>query len=264
MNVQLAKFYNRVYPWAFEFVPKIIIAFLFLLIGLWFIRMISKWSHTAMHRRELDPSLKPFLLALMVISLRILLVLGTMQIIGIQMTLFASVIAAFGVAAGLALSGTLQNFASGILILLLKPFLVGDNIIAQGQEGTVASIQIFYTVVTTFDNRTVIIPNSKLSNEVIVNLSRQGNRRLDMIMKFNYGTDIQVIKDIIDRSVDQSKDILKTPERRIGIAEMDADGFKLLVNVWVNAHGYQDSKLMLQEKIITDLKAGGVKLPGMA
>ena len=117
------------------------------------------------------------------ILLKILLALALLQVLGIQMTMFAALVGAFGVAAGLALSGTLENFTSGILILLLKPFRVGDNIIAQAQEGTVTSIQLFYTVVLTFDNRTVIVPNSKLSNEVIINLSREGLRRMDIELK---------------------------------------------------------------------------------
>lgn len=264
MNSQLQKFFDKYYVWILDLGPRLLLAIVFLLLGLWIVRLVSRWAHAAMHRREMDPSLKPFLLALLVISLRVLLVLGFMQIVGIQMTIFASIIAAFGVAAGLALSGTLQNFASGILILLLKPFRVGDNITAQGQDGMVTSIQVFYTIVTTFDNRTVIIPNSKLSNEVIVNISMQGNRRLDVFFKFNYGTDIEKLKEIIDESIDRCSGILQSPKRRIGIAELDADGFKLMVNVWVNAHGYQDTKLILQEKLVTDLKAAGIKLPGMA
>lgn len=110
-------------------------------------------------------------MSLLFTILQILLLLTLMQILGIQMTVFAALVGGIGVAAGLALSGTLQNFTSGILILLLKPYKVGDNIIAQGQEGTVLSIQIFYTVLLTYDNRDVIIPNSKLSNELIINLS---------------------------------------------------------------------------------------------
>src|SRR3954470_15622031 len=147
-----------------------------------------------MTRRQLDSSLQPFLLSLLFTILQVLLLLTAMQIIGIQMTIFAALIGGIGVAAGLALSGTLQNFTSGILILMLKPFRVGENIIAQGQEGTVKTIQIFFTVVKTFDNRTVIIPNSKLSNEVIVNLSREGKRRLDIELKFNYGVDFEQVK----------------------------------------------------------------------
>src|SRR3954470_10993697 len=139
-----------------------------------------------MTRRQLDSSLQPFLLSLLFTILQVLLLLTAMQIIGIQMTIFAALIGGIGVAAGLALSGTLQNFTSGILILLLKPFRVGDIIIAQGQEGIVQSIQIFYTVVVTYDNRDVIIPNSKLSNDLIINISQEGKRRLDLDIKLPY------------------------------------------------------------------------------
>jgi small conductance mechanosensitive channel len=170
------------------------------------------------------------------------------------MTLFATVIGAFGVAAGLALSGTLQNFASGILILLLKPFVIGDNIVTQGLEGTVTSIQIFYTLVRTFDNRSVIVPNSKLSNEVIINISREGSRRLDIEIKFPYTIEIEKVKSIINYSVDRSENILQTPERRIGVTAMELDGFKLDINVWVKAHGFQDTRLALQNTILKDIQ----------
>ncbi len=125
--------------------------------------------------------------------------------------MFAAIIGAFGVAAGLALSGTLQNFTSGILILWLKPFRVGDNIIAQGSEGTVTMIRIFYTIVTTFDNRTVIIPNSKLSNEVIVNLSREGNRRLDIVLRFEFSVPFEQVKAILEQTIHSQTDLLKEP-----------------------------------------------------
>jgi small conductance mechanosensitive channel len=120
---------------------------------------------------------------------------------GIEMSIFAALIASVGVAAGLALSGTLQNFTSGILILVLKPYKVGDNIIAQAQEGTVSSIQLFYTVITTFDNKTVIVPNSKLSNELIVNLSREGTRRLDTEMKVAFPVPFEQIRSIVEQAI---------------------------------------------------------------
>ena len=195
--------------------------------------------------------------------MQVLLVIGIMQIIGVQLTIFTTVIGAFGVAAGLALSGTLQNFASGVLILILKPFRVNDVILAQGQEGIVASIQIFYTVMTTYDNKTVIIPNSKLSNEVITNISRQGRRRLDIEMKFNYGTEIQEIKAIVDNFITSSTRINKNPTPKIGVSVLEPDGYKLMINLWVNAREFQDTKLELQEKLINQLKASGIKLPGM-
>ena len=257
------KFYDEAYREILITGPKLLTALIALSFGLWFIKLIRKWLTAGMNRRELDPSLQPFLQSLIIISLRVLLVIGIMQIAGIQLTIFTTVIGAFGVAAGLALSGTLQNFASGVLILILKPFRVGDNILAQGQEGTVNSIQIFYTVVTTFDNKTVIIPNSKLSNEIIINTSREGKRRLDIDIKFGFGTDFNTVKPIIESSVKESKNILTSPAPRIGVSALEGDGYKIGVNVWVVPHGFTDAKLKLQEKLIADLKTSGIKLPGM-
>jgi small conductance mechanosensitive channel len=179
------------------------------------------------------------------------------------MTIFAAVIGAFGVAAGLALSGTLQNFASGVLILLLKPYRVGDNLNTQSLEGTVTSIQLFYTIILTFDNKTVIVPNSKLSNEVIINLSRQGTRRLDVVLKFTYAFDFEQIKGIINNTISKFEKINKVPEHRIGVSELEPDGYKIGVNVWINAHGFEDTKLSFQQLLIEELKKGGIKLPGM-
>jgi small conductance mechanosensitive channel len=261
--INVEKIYDRVFDWVLTYGPKILLGIIVLIVGLWVIRLLLKWAQSGMHKKDVDPSVKPFLLSLIGVALRVLLLLGVMQIIGVQMTLFAAIIGAFGVAAGLALSGTLQNFASGILILLLKPFKVGDNIITQGQEGTVSSIQIFYTQITTFDNRTVIVPNSKLSNEIIINISRVGNRRLDIELKFAYGLDINEVKKVINGAIDKSKDILKSPERRIGVTLIEADGYKVKVNVWVNAHGYEDTRLALQQTIVEDLTASGLKLPGL-
>ncbi|WP_423146787.1 mechanosensitive ion channel family protein [Rubrolithibacter danxiaensis] len=257
------KLYDKGYTWIINHGPSFILAVIVLFLGLWFIKLIRKWLVAGMHRRELDPSLRPFLQSLIIISLQVLLIIGIMQIAGVELTIFTTIIGAVSVAAGLALSGTLQNFASGVIILLLKPFKVGDNILAQGQEGTVSSIQIFYTVVTTYDNKTVIIPNSKLSNEVIINISRQGKRRLDIEMKFGFGTDIGATKDIIYQFINTTKNILKNPAPRIGVSVIDTDGYKLMINIWVNAHGFQDVKLQLQEKLVNDLKNAGVKLPGM-
>jgi len=182
---------------------------------------------------------------------------------GIPITLFTALVGAFGVAAGLALSGTLQNFASGVLILLLKPFVVGENIITQGLEGTVTAIQIFYTIVKTFDNRIVIVPNSKLSNEVIINISREGTRRLDIELKFANNIDYNQVKSVIDSASSKSENILESPNRRIGVAGLDADGYRVGVNVWVHAHGFQDTKLAVQENILQDIKTAGIKIPGL-
>jgi small conductance mechanosensitive channel len=261
MNIQ--KFYIHIYDWVINNGPRFIVGLLVLFVGLWLIKVFVRWSHSRMQTKNVDPTLKPFLMSLFTTALRILLILAAMDIMGIHMTLFTALVGAFGVAAGLALSGTLQNFASGVLILLLKPFIVGDNIAIQGVEGTVTSIQIFYTLVKTFDNRTVIFPNSMLSNNMITNISREGSRRLDIPYKFGNAIDIKQVKQVINTAIDKSENCLKSPERRIGVSQLDPDGYTISINVWVNAHGFQDTKLELQETILQDIKDAGIKIAGL-
>lgn len=261
MNID--EIYKYAITWIITKGPSVLLGILLLVVGMWIIKLISKALHSNMHQKGLDPSLKPFLQSLLVTALRILLIFAVMQVVGIEMTVFAAILGALGVAAGLALSGTLQNFASGIIILFLKPFSVGDNIIAQGHEGTVTAIKIFYTVVTTFDNRTVIVPNSKLSNEVIVNISSMGSRRMDIELKFSNAIDFEEVKRFVNEAIDQSEKALQKPERRIGISSIEPDGYKVMVNLWLDAHGFIDTKMEIQQKIMEKLKGSGIKLPGM-
>jgi small conductance mechanosensitive channel len=261
--VHIETLYNRAYDWLISFGPRLVIGMLVLFAGIWLIRLLARWSHNRMQKKDVNPTVKPFLISLLTIALRIVLILAVMEIIGIQLTLFAALLGAFGVAVGLALSGTLQNFASGVLILLLKPFVVRDNIITQGLEGTVTSIQIFYTLVKTYDNRMLIIPNGQLSNNTIINISREGNRRLDINYKFGNAIDIKKVKSVINKTIDKSKDALATPARRIGVALLEPDGYTIAINVWVKAHGFEDTKLVLQEAVLQDIKDAGIKIQGV-
>lgn len=262
-DAKAEKFLDKTYDWVLTHGPDLVLGIVVLITGFWIIRILMRWSQARMTRKDINPSVRPFLMSMLGVALRILLVLAVMDIIGIKMTLFAALVGAFGVAAGLALSGTLQNFASGVLILLLKPFVVDDNIITAGFEGTVTAIQVFYTLVRTFDNRDLIIPNAQLLNQVIVNTSREGTRRLDIDLKFTNNIDYNEVKKILNGSIDKTDEVLTDPPRRIGIGELQPDGYLVSVNVWVNAHGFRDSKMALQEHILDDLKAGGVKIPGM-
>ena len=259
----LQKFYNQAFDWLLIYGPRIIIGTIVWIVGQWIIRVINRWLKKWLAPRSIDSSLRTFIVSLLGVAMQVLLVLLLMQILGIQMTIFAAIIAAFGVAAGLALSGTLQNFASGVLILILKPYHVGDNVVTQNQEGTVTSIQLFYTVITTFDNKTVIEPNSKLSNEVIVNLSREGKRRLDIELKFKYSVDFDRLKQVVLSSIEKSKGILNDPAPRVGVNLLDLDTYKVDINVWTQAHGFEDTRLALLEKLMKDIKGGGILFPGM-
>ena len=255
-------FFNTAYQWMITYGPKIIVAVIIFIVGQWMIKLLRKWMERFFKAARFNP-VRPFLRGIMGVVMQTLLVLAMMQVLGIQMTIFAAVIASFGVAAGFALSGTLQNFVSGILILVLKPYRIGDNIVTQGMEGKVSAIQLFHTVVTSFDNKTVIIPNSKLSNEIIVNLSRQGQRRIDIELKFHYGIDFGQVRDLINAALHASENLLASPASRIGVLQLDNDGYRVIINVWVTVHGFLDVKMQLQEKILQQLTVSGIKLPGM-
>ena len=185
-NNKLEKLYDKAYDWVLNHGPNIIIGIILLFVGLWLIKWLKSRIRSHMSKKEIHSSLQPFFLSLSVTALYILLVLLVLSIIQFPISSFTAILGGFTVALGLALSGTFQNFAAGILILLLKPFELDDSIVAQGQDGRVTSIQIFYTVLLTADNKTVIIPNGKLFNEVIVNVTREGKRRLDFEVKVGY------------------------------------------------------------------------------
>jgi small conductance mechanosensitive channel len=250
--------YDKASDWIFSTGPRILFGALVLIFGIWVIRIARKKISGHFQRKKIHSSLRPFFESLVFTTLHVVLALLVMGILGIKLTMFAAIIAAFGAAAGLALSGTLQNFASGVLILLLKPFKTSDNIVAQGFEGTVDTIQIFYTVVNTFDNRTVIIPNSKLSNEVIVNITRRGIRRLDIELKFKYTEDIDKLKEVLRQAFIDFPEVENDPAPRIGITAIDTDSFTLRCNVWLHAHGFEDTRMVVNEKIIATLKAAGI------
>jgi small conductance mechanosensitive channel len=255
------KFYNKAYDWLISYGPRIVLAIIVFFAGLWLIRLFNKWLRKGFEKRKFNPSLRYFLLNLVAISLQILLVFMALQLAGIQLTFFAAIVAGLSVAMGLALSGTLQNFVSGILILVLKPYAVGENVVIQGLEGTVTSIQLFYTIILTFDNKTIIVPNGQLSNNVVINLSRQGKRRLDINLKLPFAVDSAEVKKIVEQAIVDTAGMLKEPAARIGVAEIEADRYTLTTQVWVEAHSFQDSKFILQEKIMNDLKKEGVFQP---
>jgi small conductance mechanosensitive channel len=258
------KFYDKAYNWLITSGPKIILALIILFIGIWLIRMANRVIKNSMKRRNFNPTLRYFLQNLIAIALQILLILLVMQVAGIQLTFFTAIVAGLSVAAGLALSGTLQNFVSGIMILMMKPYKVGDNIIVQSQEGTVSSVQLFYTTVLTYDNKTITVPNGQLSNNIVVNLTKEGKRRLDIELKFSYAIDNEELKRILLLAISETDYVLKDIAPRIGIAGFEADKYILTINMWLNSHDFIDRKLDMQDKILRVLRNSGIKLPGMS
>jgi small conductance mechanosensitive channel len=243
---RIEKLYDKAYDWMLDHGPSIIAGLIILLVGLWLIRVLKTRILAQMSKKEVHSSLQPFFLSVSIIGLNILLIVSVMQIWGFGISLFTTVLGAFTV------------------ILLLKPFELDDSIIAQGQDGKVISIQIFYTVLLTADNKTVIIPNGKLFNEVITNVTREGKRRLDFELKLEYAADVDKVKEVINAAIKKTKNILTTPASNVGVIALELDGIRFSVKVWVEPAYFLSAKLELQEQVIKDLKAAGVKLPGMA
>ena len=255
--------YDKISNWLIDNGPKFLFGIIVFFVGIWMIRFIKKRITGQMTRKQVHSSLQPFFLSLSITLLHIVLIVVVMEIMGIQLTIFTTVVGAMGVAAGLALSGTLQNFAGGVLILLLKPFTINDNIIAQGTDGFVTSIQVFYTVVLTHDNKTVIIPNGKLFNEIITNVSLEGKRRLDLEFKFNYSIDVDQVTAIIHNAIKKVPVILTEPAPNVGIIALEADGVKTSIRIWVPTDKFTASKFALYDVILKDIIAAGIILPGM-
>ncbi len=258
----LHQIYIIAYQWLIINGLKVVLGIAVLIIGLKIIKFIGSRIRERMSKKEIHSSLQPFFLSLSITALYVLLIIGVMTIVGIPFSAFATILGGFTVAVGLALSGTFQNFAGGVLILLLKPFELNDSIFAQGQEGRVISIQIFYTVLLSPDNKTIIIPNGKLFNEVIVNVTREGKRRLDFEVKLGYYVDVDLAKKIITDAINTVPGVLKTPAIRVGIISFEVEHIRYTVNVWVQPNDFLNVKIALQEKIIKDLKAGGIRLLG--
>ena len=243
------------------YTPKIFIAVIIMLIGVWLIKILSYGFSKVMDKKEFDPSLKPFLKGLFSSLLKILLFISVLGTIGIQMTSFVAIIGAAGLAIGLALSGTLQNFAGSVIILIFKPYKVGDTIEAQSFRGTVSEIHIFNTILKTPDNKTVIIPNGKLSNSPVVNFSSEPLRRVDWVFGIAYGDDVEKAKEVITRLAAEDSRILNEPPLFIAVSELGNSSVNITVRAWVSAPDYWNVFFQLNEQSYKTFEKEGLNIP---
>lgn len=244
-----------------EYGPQLILALVTLFIGLWVIKFILKGFTRFIAKREIDPSLQPFLKSFVGMLLKTLLVISVMGMIGIEMTSFIAILGAVGLAVGMALSGTLQNFAGGVMILIFKPFKVGDFIEAQGYNGTVKEIQIFNTILTTPDNKTIIIPNGGLSTSSMVNYSTEPKRRVDFLFGIGYDDDIDHAKEVLKNIIKKDKRVLKDPEPFIAVKELADSSVNIVVRAWVNAADYWSLFFDTQELVKKTFDKEGISIP---
>ncbi len=253
--------FDQIRELAVQYGLKMLGAILVLLLGLWIIRIISKGTGRFLNKRNIDDSLKPFLRTMLSIILKVLLVVSVLGMIGIEMTSFIAILGAAGLAIGLALSGTLQNFAGGVLILILKPFKSGDYIDAAGHSGSVHEIQIFNTILKTPDNKTIIIPNGSLVNASIVNYSAQETRRVDWTFGIAYGDSVEDAQRILNRLISEDDRILKDPAPFMALSELADSSVNIVVRVWAKTSDYWGIFFDMNQKVYNAFNSEGINIP---
>jgi small conductance mechanosensitive channel len=239
---------------------KVLVALLILVIGLWLIKRVTNLLFKLMEKRGVDPSLVPFLHNLADIALKILLLVVVISQIGIEATSFLAILGSAGIAIGLALQGSLSNFAGGVLLLTVRPFRVGDFIEAQGQSGKVHEINIFNTVIKTGDNKTIFIPNGPLASGTIVNYDLEETRRVDMKFTIAHNSDVAKARKILHEIAGRDLRILKEAEPKVAVAEMNVEGVAVLLRVWTNHADYWDVYYAMQEQVKEEFGKAGISL----
>lgn len=232
-----------------------------LVVGLWLIKRVIRFITSYMDRKEFDPTLKPFLRDIINVGLKAMLIISVVGMLGVEMTSFIAVLGAAGLAVGLALQGSLSNFAGGVIVLILKPYKVGEFIEVGSVMGTVKEIQIFYTVLLSPDNKTITLPNGSMANTNIINYSRQGTRRLDMRFGVAYGTDAEKVKTILTDIAENDERVLKDKEPLIRMVEMGNSSVDYNFRVWVNGADYWPMYYDFNEKVYARFNKEGISIP---
>jgi small conductance mechanosensitive channel len=252
---------EKAYELGTEFGVKILAALAVFIIGRWITRFTVNFIRKLMDKREVDPTITKFIRNLIYFALLAFVVLAALGLLGIQTTSFIAVVGAAGLAIGLALQGSLANFAAGFLLILFRPFKVGDFIDAAGVAGTVEAIELFTTRLATPDNKTIIIPNSKMTGDNIVNFSTKGTRRADMVFGIGYEDDIDKARDIITDVLSNDERVLKDPPLQVAVSELADSSVNFVARAWVNAGDYWGVVFDTTETVKKRFDAEGVSIP---
>lgn len=243
------------------YTPKVIGAILVILIGLWIVNRMVTVMARGMERSNTDPTLAKFLKNLVSIGLKVLLFISAAAMIDIQTTSFIAVLGAAGLAIGLALQGSLANFAGGVLVLMFRPYRVGDYIEAQGIGGTVTEIQMLNTIINTPDNKRIIVPNGTISSGIITNYSSEPTRRVDFVFGIGYGDDIRTAREVITGLVEKDERIFDEPGAQIVVSNLGDSSVDITVRVWANAADYWGIKFDLTEQVKLAFDEADISIP---
>jgi len=244
-----------------EYGANLIGAIAVLIIGLWVIKIINKAVGKFLDRKDYDRSLETFVQSLLGISLKLILFVTVLGMLGVEMTSFVALIGAAGLAVGMALSGTLQNFAGGVMILMFKPFKVGDSIDAQGYVGSVSEVQIFNTIIKTTDNRVVILPNGKLSNGAMINITKEDNRRTEWTFGIGYGDSYDTAKELLLRLIKEDGRILEDPAPFIALHSLGDSSVNIIVRAWAAKGELWNVHFDMNEKVYKQFPENGLSIP---
>jgi small conductance mechanosensitive channel len=245
----------------FDYAPKLVAAIVILIVGFYLIGFFTRSLKKLMKKRDVDPTLVPFLSNIFNVVLKAMVLISVASMVGIQTTSFVAVIGAAGLAIGLAMQGSLSNFAGGVLIIMFRPYRVGDFVEMQGQAGTVHAIQILYTVLKSPDNKTIVIPNSAVMGGTITNYSVEDNRRLDLVFGVSYSDDIKKVKELLTQMAMDDERVIKDPAPFIAIKEMADSSVNFLFRVWVKKEDYWPMTFDMQERVKSTFDKEGISIP---
>lgn len=244
------------------FVPKLLVAILILWVGMKLAKMVRKLIVKALERRNAEPSLKSFLGSLVDVLLKAMIIIMAMDVVGIKATSFIALLGAMGLAIGMALQGTLQNFAGGVIILLMKPFKVGDYIECGQFKGYIQEIRIFHTVMRPFNGRTIVIPNSELSNKSLINHTKEENIRLDVVASVAYGSDLEKVKEVLMEVINNEPLIQTEPKAPVvAVSELGNSSVDLSMWMWVKVEDYWTVWLRIRENIYNAFYRNNITIP---
>ena len=262
VNFDLNAFLDRLINWSIDAGKNIIGAILIYIIGRFIIKQISRLFSKILEKRNFEISVQTFLKSLLNLLLNLILAFAIIAKLGVETTSFAALLASAGVAIGMALSGNLSNFAGGLIILVFKPFKVGDYIDGpSGASGTVKEIQIFHTILSTTDNRIIYVPNGSLSSNVIVNYSKQETRRAEWVFGVEYGEDYERVKAVLERIIAADTRILQTPAPFIGLGSLSASSVDIKVRVWTKSSDYWDVVFDMNRIVYETFNKEGIGFP---
>ncbi|GHA13686.1 small-conductance mechanosensitive channel MscS [Oceanisphaera arctica] len=244
-----------------KYAVNITAALLTLIIGFMAVGMLTSGMNRVMKARKVDNTISDFVTSLLKYGLLAFIIIAALSRVGVQTASFVAIVGAAGLAVGLALQGSLSNFAAGVMLIGFRFFKAGDYVEAGGTAGTVQSVQIFTTILMTPDNRMIVVPNGKILNDNIINYSKEKTRRLDLVIGVSYSADLKLTKEVLTRIISEDPRVLQDPSCRIAVSDLGASSVDFIVRPWVKAEDYWNLKFDLLEKIKNELDANDIGIP---